>query len=76
MKTPKIFFEKHIDDILLYPSESIRCKLGKMKSQKFMIDGKKDIAISGLGFLTVHGKGIVEVVTYEKIKVAIRESLL
>lgn len=76
LENAKDFFEKHIDDILLYPSESIRCKLGKMKSQKFMIDGKKDIAISGLGFLTVHGKGIVEVVTYEKIKVAIRGSLL
>lgn len=70
------FYEKHQEDILLYPSKEIKEKLGNFKKQKFIIDGKKDIAISGLGFLTVHGKGIVEVVTFEKIKVAIRESLI
>lgn len=76
MENAQEFYEKHQEDILLYPSKEIKEKLGELKKQKFIIDGKKDIAISGLGFLTVHGKGIIEVVTFEKIKVAIRESLI
>ena len=70
------FYEKHKDDILLYPKENEREKLGKMVSHKFIIEGDKEIAISGLGFLGVHGKGIVEVVTYENIKVTLRTPLI
>ena len=43
---------------------------------KFIVDGNKEISISGLGFVAIHGKLVVEVVTYENIKVSMREALI
>lgn len=70
------FYEKHKDDILLLPNKDERERLGSIKKEEFFVDGKKDISISGLGFVTIHGKGKVEVETFENIKVSMRESLV
>lgn len=70
------FYNNHKDDILLLPNENERERLGKMVPSTFDFDGKCDICISGLGFFTVHGKGSIEVETFENIKVSMRESLI
>ena len=70
------FFEKHKDDMLILPIESEREKMGKLVRHKFIVDGNKEISISGLGFVAIHGKLVVEVVTYENIKVSMREALI
>lgn len=70
------FFEKHKDDMLILPIESERKKMGKLVRHKFIVDGNKEISISGLGFVAIHGKLVVEVVTYENIKVSMREALI
>ncbi len=70
------FLENHLDDILKIPSKEEIEKLGELKRLKFIINDKKDICLSGLGFATIHGKGVIEVVTYEPIKVTLRDALL
>ena len=70
------FYENHKDDILLLPNKGERERLGKMVSHAFSVDGKCDICISGLGFMTIHGMGSVTIETFEQIKVSMRESLI
>ena len=76
LENSKDFYEKHKDDILLIPTEEERKLLGEIKKIRFAFEGKKDICVSGLGFLTVHGKGIIEVASSEFVKVSIRDSLI
>ncbi|MDD3171950.1 MAG: ribosome biogenesis GTPase YqeH [Bacilli bacterium] len=70
------FFELHKDDILLIPSKEERDRLGDLTSYVYQIDGKVDISISGLGFMTITGKATIEVFCYEKIRVSIREAMI
>ena len=70
------FYDLHKDDLLLLPNEKERNKLGELKKTMFDFDGKVDVTISGLGFITLHGKGVIEVDTFKPIKVNIRESLI
>ena len=71
-----LFYEAHKDDLLIIPNNSEREKLGKLKKVSFDFDGKVDVCVSGLGFISLHGKGKVEVNTFEVIKVQIRDSLI
>lgn len=70
------FYTKHKDDMLLLPNETERAKLGKMIKHEFIVEGKVDISLSGLGFMTVTGQGVIEVFCWEKIKVSIREAII
>lgn len=72
------FFELHKDDILKIPNETERENLGSLVSHQFKIDEatKKDIVISGLGFITVLGDANITIETYEKIEVKIREAII
>lgn len=72
------FYEKHKDDILLYPTKKEREKLGSFvtKKVKFNKDNKIDIAISGLGFVTVYGTGYLEVTYFNNVKVIVRKAMI
>lgn len=72
------FYGKHKDDILLFPTKQEREKMGKFvtKKVKFEKNKKIDIAISGLGFITVLGTGYMEITYFNNIKVIIREAMI
>lgn len=72
------FYDNHKDDILLYPTKKEREKLGAFvtKKVKFNDNKKIDIAISGLGFITVLGTGYMEITYFNNIKVIIREAMI
>lgn len=72
------FFMNHKDDILKYPNEEERKRLGILKSKTVSFDrnNKIDIAIHGLGFLSIYGEGKVKITTYENIKWVIREAIV
>lgn len=71
------FFNEHQDDILKIPNALERAKMGHLVSQKFSFsDDKKDLFISGLGFITLIGQGTVEITYFDKIKVGIRKALI
>jgi ribosome biogenesis GTPase YqeH len=70
------FYIKHVDDLLLIPTETERQRLGKMIKHEFIIDGRVDISIAGLGFMSIVGQGKVEVECFEPIKVKAREALI
>ncbi len=71
------FFKTHQDDILKIPNSIERKRLGKMKKYDFLFDeSKKDLCLSGLGFITLIGKGKVHYYGYDKIKVSYREAII
>lgn len=71
------FYEEHKDDILKIPDADEREKLGEFKIYHFLFEQvKQDIAVSGLGFITLVGKGEVDFYCYEKIKVSLREAIV
>ncbi len=70
------FYNEHIDDILKIPTPEERERLGSLKVTKFDFDGKKEISISGLGFIGLTGKGKVSVLTFENVGVTMREPLI
>lgn len=71
------FYQFHKDDILKIPDEAERAKLGEFKEYQFHFDKeKREIAISGLGFITLIGTGKVNFYCFEKINVSIREAIV
>lgn len=72
------FYENHKDGILIYPTKEERMKLGNFvtKKVKFFKEKKIDIAISGLGFITVSGSGYMEIKYFNNVKVIIREAMI
>lgn len=70
------FYNEHLDDILKIPTPVERNKLGSFKVSTFEIDGKKEISISGLGFVGISGRGKVSIMTFENISVTLREPLI
>ena len=72
------FYEKHKDDILIFPTKLEREKLGTFvtKKVKFNKDNKIDIAISGLGFVTIFGTGYLEVKYFNNVKVIVRKAMI
>jgi len=72
------FYDKHKDDILLYPTKKEREKLGNFvtKKVKFSKENKIDIAISGLGFITVYGTGYLNITYFNNVKVIVRKAMI
>lgn len=70
------FYKEHLDDILKLPNKKERKALGKTVEHYFEFDGKTEIAISGLGFIGLTGKGKVKVTSFENIKVTQRSSII
>lgn len=75
------FYEDHKDDLLLMPNEIERQRLGKIVKRNFIIEAgtKKDICISGLGYITVsptESDASVDISTFETIKVVVRDSIV
>lgn len=70
------FYLNHKDDCLIVPNEEERIKLGKIKTKIYKLNGeKKDICISGLGFLTVLLEGEIKIHYFENVGIVIRESM-
>ncbi|MGB7531129.1 MAG: ribosome biogenesis GTPase YqeH [Bacilli bacterium] len=71
------FYEGHKDDILKIPDAEEREKLGNFRKYSFAFGEKKrEIAISGLGFIALVGSGKVDLYCFEKIKVSLREAIV
>lgn len=72
------FYNEHKFDVLIYPTEEEISKLGKIVKKKVKVikDQKIDIAISGLGFLTVSGTGYLEVEYFNNVRVITRKAMI
>ncbi len=71
------FYQLHKDDILKVPNAEEREKLGDFRKYHFSFKyEKKDISISGLGFITLIGEGEVDFYCFEKIKVGFRSAII
>ena len=75
------FYNNHKDDLLVYPNEAERSRLGKLVTHSFKVEcgTKKDICVSGLGYVTVSATtsdAIIKITTFEKIKVIMRDSIV
>lgn len=71
------FYLEHKDDILKYPNEEERKRLGEMKKMRidFTPDEKIDIVISGLGFISIYGKGAINIKTFANIEITKRKAM-
>ena len=72
------FYDSHKDDVLLFPTKLERQKLGNFVTKKvnFTKEQKIDIAISGLGFLSVYGTGTLMVTYFNNVKVIVRKAMI
>ena len=72
------FYDSHKDDVLLFPTKLERQKLGNFVTKKvnFTKEQKIDIAISGLGFLSVYGTGTLVVTYFNNVKVIVRKAMI
>lgn len=71
------FFAVHRDDILKIPNVEERERLGELREFRFSFGPQKqDLAISGVGFITMVGRGDISFYCYEKIKVSTREAII
>lgn len=75
------YYDNHKDDLLLMPNPDERARLGKLVKHHYVIPQgvKKDICISGLGYITVSSNdsdAVIDITTFEKIKVIIRDSIV
>lgn len=72
------FYDEHKFDVLIYPTADEISKLGKIVTKKVKInkDAKIDIAISGLGFLTVSGNCYLEVEYFNNVRVITRKAMI
>ena len=71
-----LFLEKHRKDLFTIPNKNERSKLGEMVDLIFDLDCCEEIAISGIGFISVNGRCKVNVRTFEKIKVEKRKKMI
>lgn len=78
LENAQSFFDNHLDDVLKYPTPSERERLGSLvsKTVKITKDEKIDIAISGLGFVSVNGEGILKITYYNNVKVITRKAMI
>lgn len=72
------FYENHLDDILKIPNPEERVRLGELKETVFNIDlsEKKDLVISGLGYISIIGYGNIRITTFNNINIVIRKAIL
>ncbi len=73
-----LFYEKHKDDILKYPNAEERLKLGQLKSEIIEVnkDTKIDLAIFGIGFVSIFANGKIRITSFENVKYRIREAMI
>lgn len=73
-----MFYEEHVDDILKIPHPDERKKLGGLKTIEvdFDLNEKKDIVISGMGFVSVYGFGHLTLKTFKNVDIVIRKAIL
>lgn len=77
LENAKDFFDKHKEDILKFPTEDELKRLGEWTETTFVItEEKKDISISGLGFIAINGTCKVCVKHPIKVKISIRDSIV
>ena len=83
MDKPKLenadeFYDKHNDDILKYPSASEREKLGGIVCEEIEItkDQKIDIAVFGIGFVSIYGCGKIRISSFKHVKWKVREAII
>lgn len=71
------FYQDHLDDILKYPNASERERLGELKKMRidFNLSEKIDIVISGLGFISIYGKGAINIKTFANIEITKRKAM-
>ncbi|MBO7079218.1 MAG: ribosome biogenesis GTPase YqeH [Bacilli bacterium] len=72
------FYDKHKDDILKYPSSSEREKLGSIVCEEIEItkDQKIDVAVFGIGFVSIYGCGKIRISSFEHVKWKVREAII
>lgn len=72
------FYEKHKDDILKYPDSDERLKLGELRSEIIEVtkDTKIDLAIFGIGFISIFANGKIRITSFENVKYRIREAMI
>lgn len=72
------FYNKHKDDILKLPNLEERARLGEFKkySYEFKEGLKEEIAVSGLGFITIIGNAKIEIEVFEKLNVRKRKAII
>lgn len=72
------FYSSHCDDLLIIPNEDERLRLGNLVCYDYEItdDEKKDVTISGLGYVTIVGNAKIKIHTFEKINVNVRRSIV
>ena len=78
MENADTFYEEHKDDILKYPTKEERKELGKFVSKEIVFDLNKkiDIAIFGIGFMSLYGEGKIRISSFEKVEWTIREAIV
>lgn len=71
------FYNEHRDDILKIPNEMERNRMGNFISHFYTFDdNKKDLYISGLGFIGLIGFGKIEVISFANISVGLRDAIV
>lgn len=71
------FYIEHKEDILKLPNIEELDKLGELTNYSFEINNeKKDIAISGLGFISINGYAKIIIQVPNKIKISYRNSII
>lgn len=73
-----VFYQDHKYDILLCPNEEENTQMGSIVKYEYeIIQGQKvDVCLSGLGFVSISGEGIINVYSFDKIKVSFRKSII
>jgi len=71
------FYEKHCADLLKYPNEEEKKKLGQIRTIRVNTQDRRiDISIHGLGYITVSQNTIINISSFEKIGIEKREMIV
>lgn len=72
------FYQEHKFDVLKYPLEEDIKKMGTIVTKKVKVTKaqKIDIAISGLGFISVYGECYLEVQYFNNVRVITRKAMI
>lgn len=72
------FYDEHKFDVLHFPTKDEIAKMGNVVTKKVRVheDQKIDIAISGLGFLSVYGECYLEIKYFNNVRVITRKAMI
>lgn len=70
------FYNLHKDDILKYPCEVERKKMGELIHKKIIFKDKIDIVVSGLGYMTVFGTGSINLTYFSNVRIVVRKAMI